>query len=164
MKIIRLRKAALGAAVLIAGAAGAAGPGVPAGATAHPPAAAPRVAGHQPAAAPVLVDCTNQWRRRPHRFVLTCADGNDFLRRLQWARWDTTALGTGVERINDCIPDCAQGTFIRHPVAVVLWRVRVIPGTSQLHYTRLTTVFTGKRPVVDGRKIISRTWKLWSHI
>ena len=167
--------AALAAGILLAGpmavpASAASGP-APAPVRPAPHAPAPHApAPHAPAphaaapGAPVLVDCTNHARVQPRQFVLTCADGNDYLSRMRWAAWTSHAFGAGLERINDCVPSCAKGTFRSYPVLVTLWRPRPLAGAHTLHFTRLTTVFSGKRPVSAGKTITVRTWTLWSHI
>ncbi len=55
------------------------------------------------------------------------------------------------------MPDCARGTFRHYRVLVTLWRVK--PLTRSLdHFTRLTTIYTHKGPVVNGRPVRARTW------
>ncbi len=49
------------------------------------------------------------------------------------------------------------GTFRHYRVLVTLWRVK--PLTRSLdHFTRLTTIYTHKGPVVNGRPVRARTW------
>lgn len=135
-----------------------------AAAAASHPAAASRPAADGASGDSVLVDCGNHHRVAPRRFVLSCADANDYLRHLTWVTWNSTALAAGTEWINDCTPDCAQGTFRHYRVVVVLWRPRPLPGSSSDYFTRLTTLYTHKRPVSGGKPVAQRTWQLWSHI
>ena len=57
------------------------------------------------------------------------------------------AFGSGVLKVNDCTPTCAQGTYIKYPILVVLWRARPWPRHSGREYfSRLTWIFTAQRP------------------
>ena len=89
----------------------------------------------------VVLDCLGHAQIRPHSFVITCADRNDYLRRLRWSVWGpSAAFGRGVEWLNNCTPNCVGGKFIRHNVQVVFWR----PGRiyrrhhAVFRFTRLT--------------------------
>ena len=154
-----IRKAKLGAAALVLGAAAFAmlAGAAPAGAGAPPHGTPVITAAHGRVAPPVLLTCLHQPQAAPRRYVLACGDGSDYLRHLNWTVWSTTALATGTEWINDCVPDCARGTFRHYQVLVTLWRVR--PLTRALgHFTRLTTIYTHKRPMAGGEPIAFRTW------
>ncbi len=145
MTFIRLRHAAVVVAVAcgLSGAALAAAPGagaMPALRTAAP-AARGLLVTH------VLVDCNGKGDVDPTSYVITCADGLDYLRSLSWTSWASTAHGTGRERINNCKPTCIKGTFHGYPVSVKLWRARSWPHHSgQKYYTRMTLRYTGKVP------------------
>jgi hypothetical protein len=53
--------------------------------------------------------------------VLACADGNASLTTLVWTTWNlTTASATGIYNLNDCVPDCAEGTFGHYAALVEL--------------------------------------------
>lgn len=153
-----IRRAKLGLAALAAGAAGLAvlAGAAPAGAGA-PPHGTPVTIAARGGAPPVLLNCLHQPQIAPRRYVLACGDGSDYLRHLNWAVWTTTALATGTEWINDCVPDCARGTFRHYRVLVTLWRARPLTRAVD-HFTRLTTLYTHKRPVVNGRPVRLRTW------
>jgi hypothetical protein len=44
-------------------------------------------------------------------------DGTGIVAHMQWSGWtSTSADGTGEEGIDDCVPDCAGGTFTYYPV------------------------------------------------
>lgn len=65
---------------------------------------------------------------------------------LRWSTWnDSQARGAGAVWLDDCTPNCAEGTF--HPYAV---RVRVFAPQGG-HFTRLTLNYTYK-----GKRIIDR--------
>lgn len=53
---------------------------------------------------------------RPRSLVLGCADYNAAINNIAWTGWGTSAafgVGTFVE--NQCVPNCAQGTFATYP-------------------------------------------------
>jgi hypothetical protein len=155
------RKGKLAAAALAAGTAGLAvlAGAAPASAGA-PPHGTPAAIGAHRGGVPVLVSCTGQAQIAPRRIVLACADADDYLRHMNWAVWSANALGTGTEWIDDCVPDCAHGTFRHYRVLVTLWRVKSGPAAGQTHFTRLTTIYTHKRPVIGGKAVAFRTWKV----
>jgi hypothetical protein len=96
----------------------------------------------------VLVNCQHHAVILPHTFTLTCADANDVLTSLSWVSWRNVAFGSGTERINNCIPNCAAGHFHSYRALITVWRARARGhGTGQLKFTRLTEVYTGARPV-----------------
>jgi hypothetical protein len=76
---------------------------------------------------------------------VACADGNWSYNSMHWQVWGATAYGTAVMHINDCYPDCAQGTFYNFPAMVVLWRPEALPKHSgEQHFTRLGWIFVNK--------------------
>jgi hypothetical protein len=61
-----------------------------------------------------LVDwnCYTTGRVKPTRIVLACGDGNGVAENLTWLKWSRkVAIGKGDLNQNDCMPDCAEGTF-----------------------------------------------------
>lgn len=58
---------------------------------------------------------------RPDTLVLAAADANDQVTGIGWLLWEEdSAVGFGQQRTNNCLPDCASGTFQERPVVVVL--------------------------------------------
>ena len=47
---------------------------------------------------------------------------------LTWTSWRPVAFGSGVLKVNDCTPSCAQGKYISYPILTVLWRARQADG------------------------------------
>jgi hypothetical protein len=96
----------------------------------------------------VVVNCAFKQQTRPSSFILTCADAGDVLAHLHWVSWSTdAAFATGVEQINNCTPDCAEGKFINYPVLVNLWRPEPLRGhPGVLYFSRVTRVYTANRP------------------
>ncbi len=57
----------------------------------------------------VVLNCRNRAQVRPRKFIITCADANDYLVGLRWSSWGPTkAFGRGVEWVNACHPDCPR--------------------------------------------------------
>jgi len=148
------------------------------------PAAAPArsrdtvwTAAHQSAATAgattVVVNCLNKPRVRPSSFVLTCTDANDVLTGMHWVNWASEAFATGTEKINNCMPNCAEGTFISYRALVALWRPEPLPHHPGVRYfSRITKIYTGKRPPLynchgpgtPACHPVTATMGLWSHL
>jgi hypothetical protein len=59
--------------------------------------------------------------QRPEQITLTCADGGMSVNRIEWSRWDESgAEGKGFYNVNDCDPNCAEGTMLEMPVSARL--------------------------------------------
>lgn len=116
--------------------------------TAH---AAP-VPGHHAAAATAAVyDCQNKPVVRPSEFDIFC-DGSRSLTKLSWASWNATeATGTGVDWIDDCVPNCAQGHWSHQNAVIVLWRpTPVAHHAGQYGFSKMTLLYpsTGKTETI----------------
>jgi hypothetical protein len=113
-----------------------------------------------------MINCSNRAVVRPSQFVLTCADGNDYVTKLHWASWRNVAFGSGIEHVNDCIPDCAAGRFFSYPVLITLWRPEARPGhAGQKYFSRLTEIHTGRLHKAKGSTLpLTETWQLWASI
>jgi hypothetical protein len=58
--------------------------------------------------------------KKPERVTSTCADFGEEVLDIKWTTWDARgAKGTGTHSVNDCLPDCADGTRVTTPV--YLW-------------------------------------------
>lgn len=108
----------------------------------------------------VIVDCFSHPHVRPGRFLLACGDGNNSLTLLRWSRWGPdSAVATGRDVANDCVPYCAAGTFHSYRVTVRLDRAAPwMKHPHQRHYTRLHMVYTDVTPPQAPRDV---TYKLW---
>ena len=125
-------------------------------------AAVPAAQASPTASKPKLINCLNKATIEPKTFVLTCADGNDYLARLTWSSWSTTASGKGTEFINTCNPNCAAGHFRKYGVDVSLSRVKPWPHhVGQRYFTRMGLTYTGKVPHGFHRH---RTVDLWAKV
>jgi hypothetical protein len=91
-------------------------------------------------------NCVHSWFR-PHRILVDCADGAEFLKNLTWSHWGTRrASGKGTEVLNDCTPDCADGHEHFYPVSVALSRPRACRHRVHKVFTRLVVTFGAQRP------------------
>src|ERR1700735_258240 len=69
----------------------------------------------------VMVNCAGQGQVRPGGYDIGCT-ANEMLASLHWQTWRGTAYGNGVLKVDNCVPTCAQGTYIDYPILTVLWR------------------------------------------
>jgi hypothetical protein len=123
-------------------------------------------------ARPVLVNCQGHGQTTPRSYILTCADDGMYLAGLHWASWSgapgsgAAAFARGTDHENDCLPSCAQGHFHAYPALITVWRAEPWPGHhGQRYFSRVTAIFTGKRPLrygPHGRKYRPQTftWEL----
>ena len=106
----------------------------------------------------VLVNCGGAGQVRPAGYDIGCMPSQELVTGLTWTSWRSVAFGSGTLEVNDCTPTCAQGTYIKYPILVVLWRAEPWskhPG--QNYFSRLTWIFTGNRP---GRVSAAQTFVL----
>ena len=143
----------------------AAGTGPATAATSHP--TARPVTAHT--SQTVVFNCLKHAQVRPKSFVLTCADGNDYLTGLSWSSWTpTVATATGKQLVNDCVPYCARGKFHSYATMAIFWRAEPVahhPGEK--YFTQVTLLYPGARPPVykNGKPVAgpdSWTGSLWS--
>lgn len=99
----------------------------------------------------VLVNCQHRGLVLPSSFILACADGNDFLTGMHWVSWRRVAYGSGWEVAKSCVPNCSASHFHRYPVLITLWRAKRRGHTDQWKFTRLTVIYTGRRPLKFNR-------------
>jgi O-Glycosyl hydrolase family 30 len=106
------------------------------------------------AASRSMINCQNTAQVEPSQFILTCADAGERLTGMTWSSWGTTATGSGTEQVNDCTPDCADGTFHSYPVNVTLSGGAPMPPDSNVtagdYYTTMTISYPGSRPAVGS--------------
>jgi len=74
-----------------------------------------------PSPMPRILTCLMRPEIRPSSYIIACGDGNAYWQGVKWTGWGgTTTTGTGQYVGNDCIPDCADGTFHAYPLTIVL--------------------------------------------
>jgi hypothetical protein len=112
---------------------------------AGPASAGPTVAA---SARPVaLVNCNGSALVKPATYDVFCNPSQQLVSGLTWTSWKSTAYGSGTLKVNNCTPSCAAGKYVKYPILVVLWRAAPWPHhTGRQYFSRLTWIFTGKRP------------------
>jgi hypothetical protein len=94
----------------------------------------------------VMVSCAGHGQVRPTGYDIGCV-ANELLAKLRWTSWRSVAFGGGVLKVDNCIPTCAQGTYVSYPILTVLWRAAPWPKhPGRQYFSRLTWIFTGNRP------------------
>ena len=69
--------------------------------------------------------------------IVTAADGSGYMKGITWTNWGgPTATGSGTLEIDDCKPDCADGTFTGYPATMTI--TGLVPYGSGLEaYSRI---------------------------
>ncbi len=102
------------------------------------------------ATAPIEITNCVKATGRPKTLTLACADGNSVLNGLRWSSFGgASARATGTLELNACTPNCAQGKFVRYPVAVGANDPRTCKAGLRV-YSKLTLRFTGRAPSSAG--------------
>jgi hypothetical protein len=79
---------------------------------------------------------------RPHAIYFG-AGGSLLVRDITWVRWrDGSAAGRGTRLADNCIPNCAAGTYANSSASLTLWRVRDRAG--QRYFSRMTISWTSR--------------------
>jgi hypothetical protein len=96
----------------------------------------------------LLIYNCERGRYKPRRVIVTCADANFRVRSIRWSSWTRReARGRGTALVNDCDPNCAQGTFRRYRIRLRAFRPRLtggcVPGSL---FTRLGWRFPQRKP------------------
>lgn len=82
--------------------------------------------------------------QQPREILNTCADGGIGIWDIKWSTWGYRgAVGDGILRVNDCEPNCAEGTFSSRPVRVELTGFhfdgsKYIYNTAKINYISTT--------------------------
>jgi len=67
-----------------------------------------------------VVTCRGELKTEP-KTILVTGDGSEFVTDLVWTGWGlATATGSGTMKIDNCNPNCAQGTFTDYVATVVV--------------------------------------------
>lgn len=83
---------------------------------------------------------------RPKILVLACADYNASMKDISWTSWGSvTAIGVGTFTENQCVPNCAQGTFASYPNSQVELEMPAAPGGT-LIFEKVVVTPSGGAP------------------
>lgn len=75
--------------------------------------------------------------------MYTAGDGSSFLTNLEWVSWGSPAArATGILEVNNCKPDCAQGTYTWHSATVTVTRLTPY-GNGKEAYAHLVVTAPG---------------------
>ena len=117
----------------------------------------PASAGSSPV---VMVSCAGQGQVRPGGYDVGCT-ANELLRTMHWQTWRGTAYGNGVLKVDDCTPTCAQGTYVKYPILVVLWKPAAWPKhAGRDYFTRMTIILSGSGKRAPKHVPAVQTYKL----
>jgi len=151
---------------IMAAAAGLAACGVVAGivAAATPAAAGPATTGAASAAKVVLVQCKGAGQVKPSSTQQPgCMLSSEYIPKLKWTSWTTSAFGSGTFAVNNCSPSssCGPSKYTRYPILIVLWKAAAWPNHSGRDYfTRMTIIFTGSGKRAPKHVPAVQTFKL----
>jgi serine/threonine-protein kinase len=80
----------------------------------------------------------SQMKSEPTQIV-NSGDGSGYLKGLTWSSWgQPTAQGTGTLEIDNCNPNCAQGTFTGYPATVTLTNLTPYGTSGYQAYASMT--------------------------
>jgi len=97
-----------------------------------------------PGAPPCDTEPETGRRIRPTLIFFGCATSADNLMHITWSTWTTTAAaGTAMHNVNNCHPNCAEGTYTSFPVAVRLSDPAYLGGVFV--FRTIMTTPTGRR-------------------
>jgi hypothetical protein len=89
-------------------------------------------------------------RYKPTTVYVLCGDGSFRAVRMSWSSWTaTSASGRGTAKVNDCKPNCAEGSIESFRVKLVASRPRTC-ANGKREFRRLTYSFPRTKP--DGAR------------
>ena len=69
-----------------------------------------------------VVSCADAMRTEPTSIEIS-ADGSGYVSGITWSDWGAaSANGTGTLNVDNCVPNCAQGTFTGYPATISVWQ------------------------------------------
>jgi len=87
---------------------------------------------------------TDKARYKPDKVIVACGDGNFFVVKLEWTKWTRKAAsGAGTGKLNDCMPNCAQGQFHSRKVKLIASKP-VTCANGMREFSRLAWYFRHK--------------------
>jgi hypothetical protein len=71
-----------------------------------------------------ILTCAEKPTTKPSTYILSCADAGAEWTAMTWSVWNgSSAIGHGILRQNNCVPNCAAGRSIRYRATVSLSKV-----------------------------------------
>jgi hypothetical protein len=94
--------------------------------------------------------------QKPEAITLTCADGGIYIDQIDWSRWSSKgAQGIGIYNVNNCNPNCAEGTYVKARVKIHLLKLVPYEGDYFLKTLEIRT-FAGEN--LPNRQESSFAW------
>ena len=99
---------------------------------------------------------TDEARYKPDKVIVACGDGNFVVVKLEWTKWTRKAAsGSGTGKLNDCMPNCAQGQFHSYKVKLIASKP-VTCSNGKREFSRLAWYFRHKHRGVARRGAVNR--------
>ena len=99
---------------------------------------------------------TNRAAYKPDKVIVACGDGNFVVVNLEWSKWTGKAAGgQGTGKVNDCMPNCAQGTFRSYKVKLIASNP-VTCSNGKREFGRLAYYFRHKHPGTARKGAVHR--------
>jgi hypothetical protein len=99
---------------------------------------------------------TDRAAYKPDKVIVACGDGNFFVTNLEWSKWTRKAAsGNGVGKVNDCMPNCAQGQFRSYKVKLIASKP-VTCSHGKHEFSRLAFYFRHKHPGTARKGAVNR--------
>ena len=93
---------------------------------------------------------------KPEKVIVACGDGNFFVVKLDWSKWTRNAAsGVGTGKLNDCMPNCAQGQFRSYKVKLIASQP-VTCSNGKHEFSRLAYYFRHKPPGTARKGAVHR--------
>jgi hypothetical protein len=95
-------------------------------------------------------------RYKPDKVIVACGDGNFYVVKLEWTKWTRKAAsGTGTGKLNDCMPNCAQGQFHSYKVKLIASKP-VTCSNGKREFSRLAWYFRHKHKGIPRKGAADR--------
>jgi hypothetical protein len=99
---------------------------------------------------------TDKARYKPDKVIVACGDGNFYVVRLEWTKWRRKAAsGSGTGKLNDCMPNCAQGQFRSYKVKLIASKP-VTCSNGRREFSRLAWYFRHKHKGIARKGAVNR--------
>jgi len=87
--------------------------------------------------------------------VQLSGDGSGFVRGLTWSGWgNATAQGTGMLEIDNCNPNCAQGSFTGYPATITLSNLTPYGNGTQAYANMVVSAPTAPNPTYSYKNLV----------
>ncbi|MGH3253467.1 MAG: hypothetical protein ACRDOI_45630 [Trebonia sp.] len=110
---------------------------------------------------PALLDDQANPLVEPSNYDLDNFDAINKLENLHWTKWGQTAVATGTENLNPCVPSCTTVKSASYPVSIKAYGV-----DAHHNYTEMTISYAGAMPTISpgetGGQITQRQSNSWS--